>query len=106
MDKKKAARLLFQLPRECRVFTAVNPAAQWGWAENFANKQVYLLELLAWQNATPNTKAKRAVHMRQKPTLWTPPFMRDKLPQSEINKGSVKRTVDDVKSILALPRGV
>ena len=98
--------MLFQLPRECRVYAAITPAAQWGWMETLTNKSNYLLELLAWQNATPNTKAKRARHMRDKPHLFVPPFLRELLPQSEINKGSVKRTVDDIKSILALPRGV
>jgi hypothetical protein len=96
---------MFQLPRDCRVFAAINPAAQWGWAEMFANKTNYLLELVLWQN-TPVKKGEKAAHNRRKPKPFVPDFLKTKQPESPINKGSVKRTVDDVKSILSLPRGV
>lgn len=99
---------MFQLPRECRLFAAINPAAQWGWLESFANKTNYLLELLAWQNATPNTKAKRAAHDQKKPKPFVPEFMKKELPEPEgaINKDTEKMSVDDVKSWLSVPRGV
>lgn len=99
---------MFQLPRECRLFAALNPAAQWGWLENFANKTNYLLELLAWQNATPNTKAKRAAHDQKKPKPYVPEFMKAALtePEGAINKDSAKMSVDDIKSWLSVPRGV
>lgn len=97
---------MFQLPRECRLFAAINPAAQWGWLESFANKTNYLLELLAWQNATPNTKAKRAAHDQKKPKPFVPEFMKQTAPQSEINKGNDAMPIDDIKSWLAVPRGV
>lgn len=96
---------MFQLPRECRVFAAINPAAQWGWMEMFANKQNYLLELKLWQD-TPIKKGQRDAHNRRKPKPFVPDFLKSKQPESEISKGSEKRTVDDIKSILALPRGV
>lgn len=97
--------MLFQLPRECRVFAAINPAAQWGWNEMFGNKTNYLLELLLWQN-TPVKKGQKEAHNRRKPKPFIPDFMKGKQPESAINKGSEKHTVDDIKSILALPRGV
>jgi len=96
--------LLFQLPRDCRVYVAINPAVQWGWAETFANKTTYLLELLLWQN-TQVKKGQQAAHNRRKPKPFIPEFMKVAQPKSEINKDSETRTVDDIKSILALPRG-
>jgi len=96
---------MFQLPRECRVFTAINPAAQWGWQETFLNKANYLLELKLWQD-TPVKKGERAAHNRKKPKPFVPEFLKGDQPVSEINKETEKRTVDDIKSILALPRGV
>lgn len=105
VDKRKAARLLFQLPRECRVYAAINPAVQWGWLENFANKTNYLLELKLWQD-TPVKKGEKAMHNRRKPTVFVPDFMKVEQPPSEINKDAEKRSVSDIKSILDLPRGV
>lgn len=96
---------MFQLPRDCRLFTKINPAAQWGWMEMFANKANYLLELKLWQD-TPVKKGQKDAHNRRKPKPFVPEFMRSKETTSAINKDSAKHTVDDIKSILALPRGV
>lgn len=96
---------MFQLPRECRTFTAINPAAQWGWSEMFLNKVTYLLELKLWQD-TPVKKGEKASHNRKKPKPFVPDFLKSKMPEAEINKETEKRTVDDIKSILSLPRGV
>lgn len=96
---------MFQLPRECRVFKAVNPAVQWGWLENFANQTNYLLEMLVWQNATPPTKAKLAAHKRLKPKPFVPDFLKPEVEASELNNGSEKHTVDDIRNILSMPRG-
>ena len=96
---------MFQLPRECRVFAAINPAAQWGWHETFLNRANYLLELKLWQD-TPIKKGQKDMHNRRKPKPFVPDFMRNKEQEAAINKGSEKRTVSDIKSILALPRGV
>lgn len=104
-SRKKAARLLFQLPRECRTFTAINPAAQWGWSESFLNKIIYLLELKLWQD-TPVQKGKKAAHDAIKPKPFVPDFLKPDKPESDITRESETRTLDDVKSILALPRGV
>lgn len=107
IDRRRAARLLFQLPRECRVYTAINPAAQWGWNETFANRMNYLLEIIIWQNATPQKKGQMAQHKQRKPKLFMPDFMkRQAAQQSGKGKDTPAMTVDDVKSILALPRGV
>jgi hypothetical protein len=97
---------MFQLPRECRLFAALNPASQWGWIESLANKTNYLLELIAWQNATPSTKAKKAAHEQKKPKPYVPDFMKKDIePQGAINEGIEQMSVDDVKSWLAVPRG-
>lgn len=96
---------MFQLPRECRVFAAINPAAQWGWAETFANRANYLLELKLWQD-TPVKKGQKEAHNRRKPKPYVPDFMKGDKVAGEINRESEKHTVDDIKSILALPRGV
>lgn len=71
----------------------------------FASKTNYLLELKLWQD-TPIKKGEKAAHNRRKPKPFVPDFLKSKEPESEINKGSTKRAVDDIKSILALPRGV
>lgn len=104
MDRRRAARLLFQLPRECRVFTSINPSAQWGWSEVFANKTNHLLELLLWQNAYDPKK--KSQHKANRPKPFIPEFMKPEQPPSEISKEAETMTVDDVKSWLATPRGV
>lgn len=97
---------MFQLPRECRTFTAVNPAAQWGWSEVMANKTNYLLEVLIWQNSTPHKKAAIDRHKRNKPKPFVPEFMKPPKQPSEITKEAETMTVDDIKSWLSVPRGV
>lgn len=104
MDRRKAARLLFQLPNNCRVYTAINPAAQWGWLESFANQTNYLLELKLWQD-TQVKKGGKAMHERLRPKPFVPDFMKSKEP-SPISKGAQVMTVDDTKGWLALPRVV
>lgn len=78
--------------------------AAWGWLETFANRTNYLLELKLWQD-TPIKKGQREMHNRRKPKPYLPDFMKSAVPPSKINEETEKRTVDDVKSILALPRG-
>lgn len=87
------------------MYAAVNPAVQWGWLESFANKTNYLLELMLWQN-TPIKKGEKSMHNRRKPKPFIPDFMKVEQPPSEINKDAETHTVDDVKSLLTLPRGV
>lgn len=95
--------MLFQLPRGCRVFTKLQPANEWGWQEMLANKTTYLLELLLWQNAyDPKNKAR---HKANKPKPFVPPFLKPPKETSPINNESQTHTVDDIKSILAQPRG-
>lgn len=91
----KAARLLFQLPRECRVYTAVQPAAQWGWMEQLTNKQNYLLELLVWMK----TKDARKQSPQSKPKPFIPDFM-----GGQVGKDTEALDIDDVKALLEKPR--
>jgi len=98
--------LLFQLPRECRTYAAVNPASQWGWDEVLANKTNYLLEVLIWQNGTPHKKGALERHKRNKPKPFIPEFMKSPAPPAEINKEAETMTVDDIKSWLSNPRGI
>lgn len=93
------------LPRECRTFAALNPAAQWGWQEMFLNKVTYLLELKLWQD-TPVAASKKASHNAKKPKPFVPEFMKQQQPESAINEGIDRMSVDDVKSWLSVPRGV
>jgi hypothetical protein len=94
------------LPRECRVFSAINPGAQWGWSEIFANDSNYLLKLIVWQNATPQNKAALARHKNDKPKPFIPEFIQPKQQSADISKNANKMSVDDVKSWLSVPRGL
>lgn len=86
---------MFQLPRECRVFAAINPAAQWGWNEILQNKMVYALELLVWMK----TKDAQKKSQPNKPVPFVPEFMRN-----EVDKDKESHTTDEIKSILSAPR--
>lgn len=88
------------------MFTALDPSLQWGWSEILTNKITYLLEILAWQNSTPDTKGKMAAHKRRQPKPFVPDFMKPKTEPSEISKEADTMTVDDVKSWLSVERGV
>lgn len=98
--------MLFQLPRGCRVYLAIDPSAQWGWMESFANRANYLLELKLWQD-TPVKKGQLAAHNAKKPKPYVPDFMKQPIAAEDgINKDTETMPVDDVKSWLAVPRGV
>lgn len=104
-DRKKAARMLFQLPRESRVYRKIQPATEWGYGEIFMNKMVYLLETLVWQNSTPSKKGDQAKHKAQKPVQFIPDFMKKTVNAKEgIAKDTVAAPVDEIKAILARPR--
>lgn len=70
----------------------------------FSNKTNYLLELLLWQNSYDPKK--KSQHKANKPKPFVPEFMKHQTEQSAINKDSASMTLDDVKSWLAVPRGV
>lgn len=93
----RAARLLFQLPPDCRVYSALYPANKWGWSEVLLNKANYMLEVLAWQNANEGVKKSKQT---DKPKLYIPEFMRDKsnLKEVEIHDTS------EIRNILSQPR--
>ncbi len=99
--------MLFQLPRACRVYVAIDPSAQWGWDEIFANKTNYLLELLVWQNGTPSKKGEQARHKSRQPKPFMPDFMKPKRTAAQVAAANdASMTLDDVKSWLNTPRGV
>lgn len=89
------ARLLFQLPRECRVYRKVAPNAQWGWQEILANRANYFLETLIWMKTKDATKK----IPRNRPTPFVPDFM-----GGNVAKDTEAHTVDEIKEILARPR--
>lgn len=93
----RAARLMYLLPKTCRLFTVINPAVQWGWREVLANRANYLLEVLIWQNANEGVK-------KHKQTAKPPPFVPDFMKGVEVAPDAEKHTVDDIKAILAKPR--
>lgn len=95
---------MFQLPRESRVYRALQPATEWGWQEVLLNKISYLLEVVVWQNATPAEKGKKAAHLAAKPTLFVPEFMPKQPGSKSQNKDLVAADVDTIKDILARKR--
>lgn len=95
--KARAARLLFQLPRECRVYRKIKPDNNWGWSEMLLNKANYLLELILWSRTEDATKK----HPQFKPTPFVPPFSE----KSEKKKKEYDaRSLDEIKDILTKPR--
>lgn len=100
MPAARAARLMFQLPKQGRLFTKIQPANQWNWPEVLANKTNYLLEVIAWQK----TKDAQKRHPQKAPKMFVPDFMINMEETRAINRGSEKRDIDDIKAILARPR--
>lgn len=89
---------MFQLPRECRVYTKIEPKNQWGFRDVSINKMVFYLETLVWQNGyNPKQKAQ---HMAHRPKLFVPDFMRG----ADLNTDSEKHTTDDIDRMLAMKR--
>ena len=100
VPNKRAARLLFQLPPNCRVFTKIQPAVQWGWSENLANKMVYLLETLVWMK----TKDAQKKMPKNRPRMFRPDFMPPLSEPGEIAKDATVHDTDDIAEILARKR--
>jgi len=92
--------MLFQLPRECRVFTVLQPAVQWGWHEILLNRISFSLELLVWMK----TKDAQRKIPQNKPKQFVPEFMANQVEKSEMNKGVEVHTTDELQSILDRPR--
>lgn len=93
----RAARLMYQLPKACRLFVAINPAVQWGWREVLANRANHLLDTLIWQNSNEGVKKHKQT---PQPSIFTPEFMKGILDSPETEK----HTVDDIRNILAKRR--
>jgi len=96
----RAARLLFQLPRQSRVYCAIQPGNQWGWPEVLLNKISYGLDILAWQN-TKDAQKKRP---SKAPKMFIPDFLPSAEQTKAINRDSMAQDVDHIKAILAKPR--
>lgn len=100
----RAARLLSQLPRDCRVWVAVEPSLRWSWNEVLLNKASYLLELVVWQNGTPSKKAEKAKHEANKPKFFLPEFMKSANEKIGLAKDTVAADTDTIKELLSRPR--
>lgn len=100
VPRARAARLLYQLPQNCRTFCKIEPANQWGWREILLNKANYTLELLAWQNTQDATKKPP----RNIPKPFIPDFMRNVDKTRTMSKDSVALDVDDMREFLSRPR--
>lgn len=97
----RAARLMYQLPKTSRLFSAINPAMQWGWREILANKANYLLDTIIWQNSNEGVKKhKQTPH----PKIFVPDFMKKAMGDEGIKKDTVALDVDEVKHLLSRPR--
>ena len=86
------------------MFAKVQPPTQWGWTETLLNKAVFYLETLAWQNATPSEKGKRAHHNTLRPKLFVPDFMPQLNAGNNIAKDTAAADVDTIKDLLSRPR--
>lgn len=92
--------MLFQLPRECRVYAKLAPASQWGWNEILANKTNYLLETLIWMK----TKDAYKKPPQNRPKQFTPEFMDQPNIGEPVDKDTEAHTPDEIRDILARPR--
>lgn len=97
VPKDRAARLLFQLPAESRVFRAIRPELNWTWNEALLNKANYLLETILWTK----TKDAEKKTPHYKPVPYVPEFM--KLNSKEAKEYEAF-DLDELKSILTKPR--
>lgn len=97
VPRARAARLLFQLPAESRVFRSIRPELNWGWQETLLNKIWYDMELLVWSKTEDATKK----HPQYKPLPFVPSFLK-------LNAKDAKEyeahDLDEIKDILTKPR--
>lgn len=101
MDRAKASRLLFQLPKDCRTYVKIEPSNQWGWEKEMLRHIMLWTHTLVWQNAAPAKKGEIGRWKRQQPELFTPPFMEKPTPRP---KEQVVMDLDDMKALLNAPR--
>lgn len=77
----------------------MSPPNQWGWRDVLANKANNLLEQIIWQNSNMGVKKSKQT---AKPQPFIPDFMRQ---PGELSKEAEVHTTDDIRDILAQPRG-
>lgn len=91
----RGGRLICQLPKDCRICNAINPASEWTYDRLYLAQAVDALNIMVWQN---NGKKHAA-----KPESVIPQFI-----QKEAAKGKHKDTavmdIDDIKALLSKPR--
>jgi hypothetical protein len=96
----RAARLMFQLPRQGRLYVKLDGSNQWTWQEVLLNKLIYNVEILAWQNTKDATKKPP----QNAPKLFVPEFMESIYGARAVSKEAAAQDVDDIKNILSRPR--
>ena len=84
-----AGALAAQLPRESRTVRAIDPEAEWGWAETILSACEYWLHVLVW------AQTKDGQHGRNKPEQITPP-KRGETAADAARKAAQRRHVDEV----------
>lgn len=97
MKPARAARLLFQLPRSCRIFSIIEPGNQWGWSEVLLNKIEYALQVIAWQNANEGVAKSKQT---PQPDIFKPDFIKNKSDDPDVEQYDI----DSIKRLLLKPR--
>jgi hypothetical protein len=98
LPSSKAARLLPQLPQNCRTFSKIKPASQWQVSDLLLNKATYFLEVLAWQQS----KDASAKPPKNIPVFTPLPGYEEEKPKN--NPDEMAMEVDDIKAFLSRPR--
>ena len=99
--RDKSARLLFQLPKDCRTYVKIEPSNQWSWDSEMLRHIMLWTHTLVWQKAAPSKKGEVNRWKKSQPELFYPPFMEK--PDSK-PKDQVTMDIDDLKDMLTKPR--
>lgn len=105
---KRAARLLWQLPKESRFLNAIDPMAAWDWSDLFLMQMNQSLRQLVW------SKTKDAQVPKNAPELVAPQFILNAIREAEKKKDQAKTrqltpdarimTIDELDAYLKKPR--
>lgn len=88
-----------QLPKNCRLFRAINPAAEWSWNEIYLADLVDTMHTWLWMNS------KDGKNRSKRPKTVVPNYITraSKKAQGENNRaktGQVSMDIDDIKNLL------
>lgn len=107
---KRAARLLWQLPKESRFINALDPAASWGWNDLFLMQMNQSLRWLVWAK----TKDAQSKVPKSVPELVAPDFILNAIREAEKKRDQAKErkltpnarimTIDELDEYLKKPR--